>query len=438
MKKLLLLSFSAASLLVQAQQFETVNFPASFVRTADVFQGKLVIAGTGPVLMYDGSAWSEVPNTSRKYSARTIGNLLYMGSGEFSTNGENIIHVYDGSTTTEKQGHRQFSYNANKKIVDFVSVGDSIYTCDRNQPFVWDNSLGKWRDISRPAGILSNYSIEGITSFNDHPAIITGNEVFYLNAQYAWDSIGLSNYEVAAGRWMGSIASYYKKGNDLYLVGSFTRFTSPTTGEYGNILRLSGSDYQLMKCYFGQDSTPARICRLGRIFVDDNGDIYLTALKDPDVNDVSLVKFNGSAATDLGQLVAAGQGSLPQFPGSELFDYNIIFKYNNELYVGGRFVTIAGDSISGLARYKGGPSSGLKLPDPLPTLTLYPVPASDELHFGAGNIRQVKVMNVLGEVVTEQAVTGNSLRITHLPAGSYMIVATDSSGRISTGRFIKQ
>lgn len=437
MKKLALICMALVSTcLLQAQTWESVGFLGGFVRTSDEFQNKLVIAGLG-VQMFDGTAWTELTGYQNpgKYCARNINDVLYMGAANFSTNGEHIIHTYDGTTVTEKQGHRQFSYNGNKKIMDFVKANSGkIYTCDRINFFEWADSSQRWEMMNVPVatGFLNiNYIFEHDGKF----AFSSSNEVYFYDG-ITWDSLGLSNQEIVPGKMIGSVTSFCKKGSATYFTGTFTLITSPTTGTSGNILKVEGSNKTIYKASFGQDTTAMGMATLRCIFVDGNDDIYVTGKKNPMTNDVHFMKYNGSQWSDLGLLVEAGKGLYPNIPGSEIADYNHLFKYNNNLYLGGRFVTIGGDSIAGLAKFKG-TTTGVKETTAI-DFSVHPNPSLGHIIINTNQQGNITLFAINGQAVLQStcAFGQNTLLLNHLNKGIYYYHFVAKNGESKTGKLV--
>jgi len=72
-------------------------------------------------------------------------------------------------------------------------------------------------------------------------------------------------------------------------------------------------------------------------------------------------------------------------------------------------------------------------------VVFYPNPATDVLHVTANNIREIEVINMMGQVVLSVRATGNhhTLDVSSLASGLHFIRVTTDTG-ISVGRFIKQ
>lgn len=427
-KQLLTLCALGASLLGFSQTWQSVGYPGGFVNSVDTFQNKLFIAGYA-LNSFDGTAWTNIGNNA--LSIKKYNNLLFMGVKDFSTNGENVIKAFDGTNLIEKQGHRQFSYHANKKIIGFAQVGSTLYMSDYYSLFRWDDTSTYWRaEMPFP-------NIKKMFTFNNKLAFYTGNELYFYDGTVL-DSMGFSNISIADNAWFGSINQHCVKGNTLYLTGMFTHIISVAAQQVnrGNIFTLSNTTTTLQSVNFTADTTSMGFAKLNCIYVDDNNHIFATANKDPNVNDVHLIKYNGSSWSDVSQLVEAGKGLYPQFPGSELADYNMIFAYNNSVYVGGRFVTIGGDSILNLAKLNATGGTGIKEAEHL-TLSIYPNPVTDMLHLNVSGELHVTCFDISGKVVLNTNTEQGTLSVTDLPDGLYWITAYDKQGNRYQTKFSK-
>lgn len=429
MKKLVLSIIATASaLLGTSQTWQSVGYPGGFVNSVDTFQNKLFIAGYA-LNSFDGTTWTNIGYNT--LSIKTYNNLLFMGVKDFSTNGENIIKAYDGTNIIEKQGHRQFSYHANKKIIGFAKVGNTLYMSDYYSLYRWDDTSTYWRtEMPLP-------NIKKLFTFNNKLAFYTSNELYFYDGA-ALDSMGFSNINMSDNVWFGSINQHYVKGNTLYLTGMFSHVINVAAqqAKQGNIFTLNGTNTTLQSVYFTADTTPMGYAKLNCIYVDDNNTIYATANKDPNVNDVHLIKYNGSSWSDVSRLVEAGKGLYPQFPGSELADYNMIFAYDNSVYVGGRFVTIGGDSILNLAKLNATGGTGIREAD-IFSLRVYPNPVADVLHLNVSGELHVTCFDISGKEVLNTNTEQGALSVTDLPDGLYWITAYDKQGNRYQTKFSK-
>ncbi len=429
MKKLVLSILTlASSLFCSSQTWQSVGYPGGFVNSIDTFQNKLFIAGYA-LHSFDGTTWTNIGYNT--LSIKTSNNLLFMGVKDFSTNGENIIKAYDGTNIIEKQGHRQFSYHANKKIIGIAKVGSTLYMSDYYSLYRWDDTSTYWRTV------MPLPNIKKMFTFNNKLGFYTGNELYFYDGA-TLDSMGFSNISMADNSWFGSINQHYVKGNTLYLTGMFSHIINVAAqqAKQGNIFSLTGTNTTLQAVYFTADTTPMGYAKLNCIYVDDNNHIYATANKDPNVNDVHLIKYNGTSWSDISKLVEAGKGLYPQFPGSEIADYNMIFAYNNAVYVGGRFETIGGDSILNLAKLNTSGGTGLKEVK-FNALNCYPNPVVDVLNLGITSELQVTCFDASGKVVLQTQTERGTLSVSALPDGLYWLTAYDNQGQRYQTKFSK-
>lgn len=435
-KLLLILCGLIIQFKLSAQQFQSVNFPNAFVHTYDIFNDKLVVSGADNTQAFDGVSWEAIPNTHASYSANAIGNLLYIGSGSFPTNGADVVKVYDGTATVEKQGNRQFSYNANKKIMGFVSVGDSVYTSDRFDLFVWDESLEKWRSIFNRTSISFSNEIKQLISFNNKIYLITPSGVLQVNADYSVDTITDAMYNMNKPNMYGGGEFMFKHNNTLYITGNFSAIDQQSKQHIYNLLKLENGSLTGYKLYFGEDSSKLAPIRI--IYVDSDDLMYCIGSKNDTSGDIHFMKYEHAKLIDLGMLVKKGEGLYPDIPGSEIGDYNSVFKYKNEIFIGGRFEKIAGQEIKVLAKYTGGGSNGIQNAN-AQHLSLYPIPATHNITFNSNvELTEIRVIDITGAVMRTSKITNNQLDVSSLSAGIYYVVANDELGNVYHAKMVKQ
>jgi len=79
---------------------------------------------------------------------------------------------------------------------------------------------------------------------------------------------------------------------------------------------------------------------------------------------------------------------------------------------------------------------------PVVSMSLYPNPASDNLNIvSSSNIRNIRVMNLLGQQVLSIANVGTefyTLDVAKLNSGIYIVSITDANGKVNSSRFIKK
>lgn len=441
MKLKLLFVFSILTVGMNAQNWATVNSQAGFIRSVDTFENKMYLAGGGFVSTFDGTNWDQPnfwantpsPQNRTQYSIKNIDGKLLMGVKDFSTNGESIIHEYNGTSIAEKQGHRQFQYHANKKIMDFKKVGNTIYTTDYYSIFEWRDTSTMWRDI------LPKANVEALHAYNNKLTFISNGEIYYYDGTQL-DSVGLSDFNIANGKLFGSASALFVKGNTLYACGNFTKVIDMATqqAETGNVLKITNGTVSLMEANFATPPTPFTSCQLVRIFVDDNDEIYCIGKKDPNVNDIHLLKYSNNTWSDVDKLVAAGQGVYPNIPGSEIGDYSMIFKYQSHLFVAGRFQKIAGLDIAGLAKFNGGGSNGLTK-NTIQKMSAYPNPTNNTITLnGANGMLNIEVFGITGQMVLTTTTNQGQINLSDLNAGIYYVKATNKNQQVFLTKVVKQ
>ena len=73
-------------------------------------------------------------------------------------------------------------------------------------------------------------------------------------------------------------------------------------------------------------------------------------------------------------------------------------------------------------------------------LTVYPIPAGDELHiFSSEKILEIKISNMQGTVVYDRITTAsrNVVDIKHLPADTYIVEAAYENNKKERSIFVK-
>lgn len=71
-------------------------------------------------------------------------------------------------------------------------------------------------------------------------------------------------------------------------------------------------------------------------------------------------------------------------------------------------------------------------------ISFYPNPARDVIHFSSADVSLVRIINILGTIVAELNPQGQSLNISGLDAGIYMLQITNTAGQLSTLRLMKK
>jgi hypothetical protein len=87
---------------------------------------------------------------------------------------------------------------------------------------------------------------------------------------------------------------------------------------------------------------------------------------------------------------------------------------------------------------KGGPD-GIITKKAIPSLVVYPNPASTELNIEMANVSKVEIYNVLGAKVANVKLSGiQKVDVSALNAGVYVVKATDSNGKVAVAKFNKK
>ncbi|HAN00571.1 MAG TPA: hypothetical protein DCQ26_18405 [Marinilabiliales bacterium] len=87
---------------------------------------------------------------------------------------------------------------------------------------------------------------------------------------------------------------------------------------------------------------------------------------------------------------------------------------------------------------KGGPD-GIITKKAIPSLVVYPNPASTELNIEMANVSNVQIYNVLGAKVANVKLSGiQKVDVSALNAGVYVVKATDSKGKVAVTKFNKK
>lgn len=120
-------------------------------------------------------------------------------------------------------------------------------------------------------------------------------------------------------------------------------------------------------------------------------------------------------------------------PWSANADFRIfdIALSGNTIYAGGEFRTIGGQARGRIAAIELSPSTSLQPDLNNPTLTLHPNPATTSvaISLSTGHLKQVEVLDQLGRVVlVASTLPGNSLDISGLAAGTYMVKVSTENG----------
>lgn len=353
----LLLGVATPFLTAVAQTWSSVNFPGNMVYSADALAGKLYVASTAHgVYQFDGTNWNyltdynnslNTPNKS-KQAVKNIDNLLYFGAKDFNTIGEGIFHSYDGTAFSNFQNSR-FPYNGSYKVNCIEKYNGVIYAAGQLRAPGTANTgynIIKWNGTDW-VGIpeLSNISpfgeqnnpVSKLIVYDNRLFVIASKNVYHYNGT-VWDSLNL-----------GAFVSVYDAAlfsNKLYISGSFTdgaTFSHRIVAYDGTAITGISADYPI----------------INRLFGDNTGLYAVVTMPHPSFQgDAHLVKYDGTAWSDVSLLANYNTGYIP---GYEVYDYNIIFRFGNSLYAGGRFAKINNLQIQSLAKLD--IASGISLKD---------------------------------------------------------------------------
>jgi len=345
-----------------AQTWESVSFESNMVWQAAELNGKLYIADGGAGLQeYNGTAWTALtdlnnsfntPNKS-KSSVVNIGGLLYAGARDFNTSGEGIMHAYNGNSFELFQ-NSDFQYNGSYKVFDFAQYNGSIYAAGQ---FIAPNNgsanIARWDGSDWVSGGTNSFNYLGnqnnvvsrLATYNGSLYAMAQGKVLYYNGA-VWDSLP-------------AIFSVFEDmvvyNSDLILCGTIVIGNNGTPVAGGSVVRWNGSQLTVI-------NHPYDAVR--RLYADGNI-LYAIVQVEPQ-GDVALVRYDGTNWSVESFLQEGNEGVVPGYP---LPDYNRIFRYNNDLYIGGRFTEINNTPIQSLARF----ASGALAPAAPSNLTATPV-----------------------------------------------------------------
>lgn len=333
----------------QAQTWQSVSFESNMVWQAAELNGKLYIADGGSGLYeFNGTSWnhlndfnnsSNTPHRS-KSSVVNIDGLLYAGARDFNTSGQGIIHTFNGSAFSLFQ-NTNFSYNGSHKVFDFAKYNGTIYAGGQ---FIAPNNgsanITRWNGSdwegcgTNSFNYLGNQNnvVSRLTTFSNKLYVMASGKVLFYNGS-AWDSLSTM---------YSAFEDMTVYNSELVTCGMIVIAENQTPIASGTIVRWNGSELSVLNNpYYA----------VHRLYSEGNS---LYAIVQMDFQgDVYLAKYNGSSWS-LESLLQVGSGGV--VPGYPLSDYNRIFRFNGDLYIGGRFTQIGNNSIQSLARFISGPS----------------------------------------------------------------------------------
>lgn len=448
MKKQLLTIFCIAAANVLFSQINWQNFtggPTTGFWDMDTMNNKLYVS-TGLINEFDGTTWTvqsnynaslNTPNKT-KSAVKAINGKLYCGAKDFNTLGEGDVHYFDGTNWTLFQ-NTDFTYNGSYKIRAFAKYGGNIYMSGN---FVVPtassySNIAKWSgtdwvDVGRNFKSFSSaYEIKDMEVFQGNLYITEGSNVWKFNGT-TWDSIFVqSTYPLGSG-----ISDLTVYNNELYISGFFS-LSSTSTGLV--IVKYNGSSFTAVNKgipYSGVLSAGA-YSNVGKMGVINN-ELMFVAKKASD-NNTYLVSYNGSTFNELTKLANNGDWIIA---GSEYTNYTKLMTYGGNLLIGGNFLKIGGQTLSGVVYTPLSSLAGVKEINPLNIkLTMYPNPCQDKIAvtFNKTNSVQLSVYDALGNEVKSVAKVKNGEDIhLNLNTGIYFCRFMNEGKVIKTEKLIVQ
>lgn len=380
------------------------------------------------IAKWDGLTWDSLDNdcVADARAINQLNNVLYAGGG---------FSFFDTASS-------QWIVS---KLIRFDSITGSWLRIDtpRTNGWVWsilndNNNLYITGQFDTIAGIYSTKIIryDGLNWYpfpplDTDPGWAINSAIFYNGELYVggnfdsqlasnmkdiakWDGTqwlpvcnGLSGFNT----WVNDFAIY--QGN-LIVAGYF----STASGDPGNdIASWNGTQWTQL----GSGITTGQIWDLeiynnelwaGGSFLDAGG-----------IPASRLAKWNGIQWDTLGVILDNAVGSFAVL--------------GNDLYIGGGFWTMDGDTVNRIIRYNYLTGFDDMMPDEN-VFQIYPNPTNGNLNIESSyqdRIIQVTVFNVFGKKVKSFA-SGHSFSIAGLPQGVYLIKAEDETGKTGTAKVI--
>lgn len=344
MKKLFTLTtLSALFSFANAQTWSTVDFPSNMVWQAAELNNNLYIADGGAGLQeLNGTTWTALTDFNNslntphksKSSVVNIGATLYAGARDFNTSGEGTMHTFNGSTFSLLQ-NSDFQYNGSYKVFDFAEYGGAIYAGGQfMSPDNGSANLAKWNgnDWVGVGTNSLNYNgnqnniVNRLVTFQNKLFVLASSKALYYNGT-AWDSLPSQYSTFEDGTVFNS---------ELYMCGGIVIFENGNPVASGSIVKWDGTTLSVV---------PNPYSSIRRLFADGGYLYAIVQVSSP--GDVYLARYDGTNWLNYAFLQDAAGGYVPGYP---LSDYNRIFKFNNELYIGGRFAEINNTAIQSLAK----------------------------------------------------------------------------------------
>lgn len=446
MKNLFLLFITIVSTAIQGQinWQNPAGAPTNGFWDMDTLNNKLYVS-FGGVYEFDGNNWTWLNNYNNslntpnktKSCIKNLDGKLYCGAKDFNTGGEGDIHYYDGSNWSLFQ-NTNFPYNGNNKIRSFVNYDGYTYMSGifRVPSAPTYSNIAKWNgtewiNVGRNFTYYNTPNeIRDMEVFQNDLYITDKNNVWKYNGS-SWDS--LFNYtSYPSGSNISGLVTY---NNELYISGYFNLDASNT-----NILliKYNGSNFTpLAKAsQLSNILTTGIYSNIGRMNVVA-GKLMFIAKKASD-NSTYLVSYDGTNFTELVQLAVSGDWSYA--PGSEYTTYTKIAYYNGNLWIGGNFQKIGGQTLTGLVYAPFSITNGVNESENSEDhISMYPNPSSSEICFRFNeNIHpDLIITDIIGkEVFKQKEISGNTSISTRLQKGLYLYRLEYHHQRIKTGKLI--
>lgn len=409
----------------------------------DTMNAKLYVAA-GSILEYDGASWTTLNNYNASYStpnktksaSRALNGNLYCGAKDFNTSGQGDVHYYNGTGWTLNQ-NTNFTYNGNYKIRSFASYSNTIYMSGN---FIVPtassySNIAKWNgtDWVNVGRNFTSWSMANeifdMEVFQGNLFITEKNNVWKYNGT-TWDSLfNTSSYPTGS-----SINDMVVYNGDLYISGFFnlsssnmgivlvkyngTAFTPVAKAENMNGILSSGTY-----------TTIGKMCTA-------NNNLFFVAKKTAD-NATYLVSYDGAVFSEKTKL--ADSGDWTYGPGSEYTNYTKMMLHNGNFIIGGNFLKIGGQTLTGLVYTPFTTLAGVDELYQNTKLSVYPNPSNGMIHFkfDDNKKRNLIITDLFGKMVfTENNISADQMIKLNVPQGVYFYECTLEGKPNARGKII--
>tara|TARA_Y100001968_G_C19364549_1_gene721748 strand:+ start:166 stop:1365 length:1200 start_codon:yes stop_codon:yes gene_type:complete len=279
---------------VQSQSWVPFGSPNNFVKSIEVHNGELYVAGKfdeiGPIVSrvakWDGTSWTNVGNGFSNSWSMAVVSDLHSNNGVLYAVCDNVLYYLDGNNWVDLN----FSISSENKICSYGTgiifngnggVGSSVYTGNVGNfnifstggggkvfkefngdlyaggggLYKWDGS--SWNDIT---GSVSggNFEINGLEvyqnkllivgNFGSIGGILAESIAFYDGVNYS--TVGNPTLDQYTGSSSPFIEGVLLQGNQFYIFGSVW---APTFISYLSLIRFDGSNWDYTAS-FGQSA----------------------------------------------------------------------------------------------------------------------------------------------------------------------------------------